>query len=85
MTARAILLIALLLVGIAPASAQQSGGTIREIIIEGSHRIEQSTVRSYLLVREGDPFDPERIDRSLKSLFATGLFADISIDRQAQA
>jgi len=82
---RAVLLIALLLVGIVPASAQQSGGSIREIIIEGSHRIEQSTVRSYLLVREGDPFDPERIDRSLKSLFATGLFADISIDRQAQS
>ena len=85
MITRAVLLIALLLVGIAPASAQQSGGPIREIIIEGFHRIEQSTVRSYLLVREGDPFDPERIDRSLKSLFATGLFADISIDRQAQA
>lgn len=85
MIARAVLLIVLLLVGIAPASAQQSGGPIREIIIEGSHRIEQSTVRSYLLVREGDPFDSERIDRSLKSLFATGLFADISIDRQAQA
>ena len=85
MIARAVLLIVLLLVGIAPASAQQSGGPIREIIIEGSHRIEQSTVRSYLLVREGDPFNSERIDRSLKSLFATGLFADISIDRQAQA
>ena len=84
MITRAVLLIALLLVGIAPVSAQQSGGPIREIIIEGSHRIEQSTVRSYLLVREGDPFDAERIDRSLKSLFATGLFADISIDRQAQ-
>ncbi len=85
MITRAVLLIALLLVGIAPVSAQQSGGPIREIIIEGSQRIEQSTVRSYLLVREGDPFDAERIDRSLKSLFATGLFADISIDRRAQA
>lgn len=60
----------------------QSGGTIREIIIDGAQRIEPETVRSYLLVQKGDAFDPARIDRSLKSLFATGLFADVTLHRQ---
>ena len=44
--------------------------------------IEPGTIRSYLLLREGDTFEPARIDRSLKSLFATGLFADVSMNRE---
>ena len=64
------------------AYAQGSGGVIREIVVEGSARVEPETVRSYLLVREGDSFDPHRVDRSLKSLFATGLFADVVISRE---
>ena len=59
--------------------------TVREIIVEGNQRIEAGTIRSYLLIQEGDPFELRRIDQSLKSLFATGLFADVSIDRQADA
>ena len=50
----------------------QSGETIRQIRIEGNQRIEDRTVQSYLLVSPGDPFDPARIDLSLKTLFATG-------------
>ncbi len=57
-----------------PAIAQiPSGGTISEIRVEGTQRVEPETVRSYMLVQPGDPFDSDRIDRSLKSLFATGL------------
>lgn len=58
------------------------GGTIRSIIVEGNRRIEARTVQSYLLVEPGDAFDPDRIDLSLKTLFATNLFADVSIDRR---
>jgi outer membrane protein insertion porin family len=65
----------------APA-AVTPGGTIREIRIEGIERVEPETVRSYLVIQPGDPFDNERIDRSLKALFATGLFADVSIRRE---
>ena len=63
----------------------QSQPVVREIVVEGSQRIEQSTIRSYLAVQEGDRFDPRRIDRSLKSLFATGLFADVTISREGEA
>jgi len=60
----------------------QNVGAIQEIIVEGTQRIEPETVKSYLLIQEGDSFDPARIDRSLKSLFATGLFADVTLRRQ---
>lgn len=59
----------------------QSSETIRQIRIEGNQRIEDRTVQSYLLVSPGDTFDPSRIDLSLKTLFATGLFADASFEK----
>jgi len=60
----------------------QSTNIIERVVIEGIRRVEPETVRSYLLVQEGDAFDSARIDRSLKSLFATGMFADVSFKRQ---
>ena len=59
----------------------QQGGTIREVRIEGSERIEPETVRSYLTVQPGDPFDNDKLDKSLKALFGTGLFADVDLQR----
>ena len=47
----------------------------------GNQRIEEGTIRSYMLVQAGDPYDAERLDRSLKALFATGLFADVNMRR----
>jgi len=32
-------------------------------------------------VNPGDPFDPVRLDQSLKSIFSTGLFADVTLRR----
>jgi outer membrane protein insertion porin family len=61
---------------------QEDQGVIREIAVSGNQRIEAATIASYLSIHEGDAFDPARIDRSLKNLFATGLFADVNIRRQ---
>ena len=66
----------------AATTAAVPGGTIAAIQVEGNHRIEAGTIRSYMLVRPGDPFDPDRLDRSLKTLYATGLFQDVRLDRQ---
>ncbi|NQU60358.1 MAG: outer membrane protein assembly factor BamA [Rhodospirillales bacterium] len=63
----------------------QNSGAVREILVEGTQRIEPDTVKSYLLIQVGDSFDPSRIDRSLKSLFATGLFADVTLRRRGDA
>jgi len=57
------------------------GGPIAAIKVEGNERIEEGTIRSYMLVQPGDAFDPDRIDRSLKTLYATGLFQDVTLRR----
>jgi len=62
--------------------ARAQGTVIRQILVEGAQRIEPETVQSYLLIQPGDSYDPSRVNRSLKSLFSTGLFADVSIRMQ---
>lgn len=65
-----------------PAAPAAGPGRIAAIRIEGIQRIEPETVRSYLLLKEGDQWDPERVDNSLKALYATGLFADVKLVRE---
>jgi outer membrane protein insertion porin family len=66
----------------AQARPAAAGGTIGAVRIEGTQRIETETVRSYLLLQAGDNWDADKIDRSLKALFATGLFADVKLTRE---
>jgi outer membrane protein insertion porin family len=65
-----------------PAGAPVGAPVIERILVEGAQRIEPDTIRTYLHVQEGDLFAPGLIDRSLKDLFATGLFADVSLRRE---
>ena len=62
-----------------PAHAQ---GVVREIRVEGNRRVEPETVRSYLQFSVGQPYDAGKVDASLQALFATGLFADVSIHQE---
>jgi outer membrane protein insertion porin family len=67
----------------APAEVQQPRAPatiVRDIQVRGTQRIESGTVLSYISIRPGDPYDEQVVDRSLKSLFATGLFADVKIN-----
>ncbi|VAV93481.1 Outer membrane protein assembly factor YaeT [hydrothermal vent metagenome] len=66
----------------AQATEPKTQSRIRQVIVQGNQRLEVGTVQSYLLLGPGDIFDPQLIDLSLKTLFATGLFADISIREQ---
>jgi outer membrane protein insertion porin family len=67
----------------APATnATQAGGTIAGITVTGNERIEAATIESYMVVQPGDTFDQDRINDSLKTLYATGLFKNVSITRQ---
>jgi outer membrane protein insertion porin family len=63
------------------STAQAQSGAIREIRVAGNRRVEPETVRSYLKFNVGDAYDPGKVDQSIKALFATGLFADVRIDR----
>ena len=57
------------------------GDTIANIRVVGNERIEQGTILSYMLVQPGDSFSSDRVDKSLRTLYATGLFADVSVRR----
>lgn len=66
----------------APAPRGAAGSVISSVQITGNVRAELETVRSYLQLKEGQPYDPAAADRSLKALFSTGLFSDVAIDMQ---
>jgi len=63
-------------------ATQVEAATIRKISVVGNRRVEVETVLSYLQFVRGDRYDAGRVDDSLKSLFATGLFSDVNIRRK---
>ena len=77
------LTVVILGVWIGAATAQES--TIESVLVEGNERIEAETVRSYMSIGPGDEFDSDAVNDSLKSLFETGLFADVAIRREGNA
>ena len=64
------------------AFAQADPNVISQIRVEGNQRIEPETVRSYMQIAVGDKYEANKVDQSLKTLFATGLFADVTIRRE---
>ena len=61
---------------------KKGGITVSEVIVEGTQRIEPDTVRSYMTIKADEIYTARRVNQSLKTLFATGLFADVTIRRQ---
>jgi len=63
------------------ANAQQ---VVQKIEVEGAERIDASTVLSYLDLKVGQEINRNSLDRGVKSLFATGLFADVRIEQNGE-
>ncbi|WP_074205768.1 outer membrane protein assembly factor BamA [Parasphingorhabdus marina] len=62
-----------------PPEATPVDNTIRSIVVNGSQRLEPSTVLSYMKLRVGQEYTQESADQALKDLFETELFKDVSI------
>ena len=62
-------------------SAAQAA-VVSNIDVRGNQRIDDEIVASYLTIKPGQSFNDFDIDDSVKALFATGLFGDVSIFRQ---
>ena len=62
--------------------ARPATGVVQAIDVQGNQRIEAETIRSYMLLQPGDAFEGDRLDRSLRTLYATGLFRDVRVSRQ---
>ena len=53
--------------------------TIRDIRVQGNERVEDSTVRSYLDLSEGEQYTPAKASTALQDLYATSLFDNVSV------
>ncbi|MEH3046848.1 outer membrane protein assembly factor BamA [Sphingomonas adhaesiva] len=64
----------------APAAVPAaSARTITSLRVEGTQRIEPETALSYTKLRQGVPYTNETLDQAIKDLYASDLFADVSI------
>ncbi len=72
-------LAAALLVAFVPDARPQTGAV--EVRVEGNQRIEAATVRQYMRLEPGRAPTDEELDRALKALFDSGLFADVVVER----
>ncbi len=66
------------------AQAQGIENRLRNVRVEGAQRVEADTVRSYMGMRTGDTISASVLDKALKALFATGLFADVNVRQDGQ-
>jgi outer membrane protein insertion porin family len=57
-------------------------GLVQRILVQGNERIEEGTILSYLTVAPGQTVSEASIDAAEKTLYNTGLFADVSIQLQ---
>ena len=76
-----ILLVAfsLLISGTTASFATAPDAKVSQIRTEGNERIESETIVSYMRVFEGDDLSEATMNRALKNLFATGMFADVQL------
>ena len=54
-------------------------GTVSSIEIKGNERTDPNTIRTYMVLHEGDDATPAAMDASVHALFHSGLFRDVHV------
>ena len=75
-------LMLLALVSSAAAALAQTPDTISEIRVIGNRRIPKETIVARMFTHPGDTFDAVSIERDFNSLWNTGYFEDLRIERE---
>jgi len=60
----------------------QSAETITQIRVIGNRRIPKETILARMFTHEGDAYDPISVERDFNSLWNTGYFEDLRIERE---
>jgi len=76
------LIAALLLVLPGAATFAQNSQTIQSIRVIGNRRIPKETIKARMFSHEGETYDPISIERDFNSLWNTGYFEDLRIERE---
>ena len=63
---------------LAGASAAQAA-VVSNIDVRGNTRMDDTTIKSFIKIKPGKSFGNGEINESVKALFETGLFSDVSI------
>ncbi|HEX2256946.1 MAG TPA: outer membrane protein assembly factor BamA, partial [Afifellaceae bacterium] len=63
-------------------SVPAAAAVVSRIDVEGNQRVDDDTVRAYVLIQPGVSFTDQDVDDSLKALFDTGLFSDAQINQR---
>ena len=67
------------------ASPAAEAAVVSNIVVTGNDRIDAGTVRNYILITPGKSFGSAEIDESVKALYGTGLFADVTITQSGNS
>jgi len=79
----AVLVLFLTLAGTRIFPAQEGGAAVVErIVVEVDGQAGDPGLFDLIPIRPGDPFSPRLVDRAVKQIFATGLFADVRVSRE---
>lgn len=80
----ALVLLPLLVTGSMPVRAQDPGAannqTVQAVEFRGLKTLSDETLRYYLGLETGQPFDPEQLDANIKELWARNLIDDIQVE-----
>jgi len=63
----------------------QTGQTIENIDVSGNRRIPKDTILARVFTRPGDIYDEASLQRDLRSVWSTGYFDDVRIEREQTA
>ena len=55
---------------------------IKYIEVRGNKRVNTSTIRSKIKIKEGDLFSPEKLREDIKSIFQMGFFGDVKVETE---
>ena len=82
------LILGLFLLGLVPRTvhaAPQAGQIIESIDVIGNRRIPTETVKSRIYTRAGDVYDEAALQRDLRSVWNSGYFEDVRMEREQTA
>ena len=77
-----VIFIAILLLILSGSIAFAQSLTIQSIRVIGNRRIPKETIKARMFSHEGETFDPISIERDFNSLWNTGYFEDLRIERE---
>ncbi len=62
-----------------------SAAVASSVQVKGNQRIEADTIRAYVQIKPGKSYSAADVDASVKALYDTGLFSDVSIVQRGSA